>query len=429
MARPELTDVARVARDALLLSLGSIAGAALSFLAWIFLARALLPEDYGALGAAMAFVALFQTVGDFGLNYYAIREGAKDPQRATGVIRALLGPKLVMLMSATLLVVALAFLLPFRTAERGLILVYVATLPVAGVATYLSCLLNAHRRMMRLAAIQVGERLAYAVLVPIVMTVGLGVLGATVAAVVSGILYAGFAIAAIRPLRTGPLWPPAPPRTWKPHLMASFQFGLAALLLGGIQRVDVVLLAVLSDPVSLARYVAATQVLSLLLLTATGLAQAAFPYVVRRLHRGEMSLPILGKWTAVLGVLSSALALAASLSAPFVLPVLFGPRLGDSASIFAVLAWAIVPAFTAVPSSLALDALNLQKVHVANAAVMVGISLVLNFSWIPTMGAAGAAWAAVASWGYGLFVGVPIAFLVIRRHGRVPRTDGAQGLA
>jgi len=171
----------RVARDAVLLSGSSVAAAVLSFLVWLYLARALPPGDYGALGAAFAFVALFQMFGDFGVNYYAIREGAKDPTRATEVLRTLFGLKLAMLGGATAVVLLLAIALPFRPTERGLILAYLASLPIAGVATYLSSLFNAHRRMTRLASVQVAERAAYAALVPPLVALGLGALRVDVA--------------------------------------------------------------------------------------------------------------------------------------------------------------------------------------------------------------------------------------------------------
>ena len=423
--RGEMQEVVRVARDAVLLTFASVAAAALSFLVWVFLARALPPEDYGALGAAFAFVALFQMFGDFGVNYYAIREGSKDPMRATRVLRTLLGLKLSMLGGATLVVLLLAFALPFRQAERGLVLTYLAALPIVGVATYLSSLLNAHRRMARLALVQAAERVAYAALVPPLVAIGLGASGATLAAVVSSSLYGAFVWSAIAPLRTGPLWPPDRVASWRPHLAAAFTFGVAALLMNVVQRVDVVLLAVLSDPRSLARYVAAVQVFFLLLLIATGLAQAAFPWIVRRMHRGEMPLRALGKWTAALGLLSTVIAIAASAGAPVVFPTLFGPDLAQGAAAFRILVWAIVPAFATIPLSLAIDALNLQKVHVLNASAMVTISVALNLTWIPSMGASGAAWAAVVSWGYGLLVGAPIAFLMIRRRQKALRRDGA----
>jgi len=418
----------RVARDAVLLSGSSVAAAVLSFLVWLYLARALPPGDYGALGAAFAFVALFQMFGDFGVNYYAIREGAKDPTRATEVLRTLFGLKLAMLGGATAVVLLLAIALPFRPTERGLILAYLASLPIAGVATYLSSLFNAHRRMTRLASVQVAERAAYAALVPPLVALGLGASGAILAALASAGLFGIFVWFAITPLRMGPLWPPPAVASW-PHIATAFQFGVAALLMSVMQRVDVVLLAVLSDSASLARYVAAAQVFFLLLLIATGLAQAAFPWIVHRMHRGEMPFATLWKWTAVLGALSTAIALVASVGAPVAFSFLFGPQLSEGAALFRVLVWAIVPAFTTIPSSLALDALNLQKVHVLNAGAMAAINVALNLVWIPSMGASGAAWAAVASWGYALLVGAPIAFFLIRRHDRRSRPDGMSEMA
>jgi|RifCSP13_1_1023834.scaffolds.fasta_scaffold07393_4 O-antigen/teichoic acid export membrane protein len=415
--------VVRVARDAVLLSGSSVAAAVLSFLAWVYLARVLLPEEYGALAAAFAFVALFQMFGDFGVNYYAIREGSKDAAHATQIWRTLFGLKLSLLGGATAVVLLLAFVFPFRPTERALILVYLAALPIGGVATYLSGLLNAHRRMTRLASVQLAERVAYVGLVPPLVALGMGAPGAVLAAVGSASLYAILVWAAIARVRTGPLWPPDRVASWRPHLAAAFAFGVAALLMNIVQRVDVVLLAVLSDPRSLAGYVAAVQVFFLLLLMATGLAQAAFPWIVRRMHRGEMPLRALGKWTAALGLLSTVIAIAASAGAPVVFPTLFGPDLAQGAAAFRILVWAIVPAFTTIPLSLAIDALNLQKVHVLNASAMVTINVGLNLTWIPSMGASGAAWAAVVSWGYALLVGAPIAFLMIRRRQRKSRRD------
>jgi len=416
MASRGLGEVARLARDATVLAAGSIVGAALSFLVWVFLARTIPAEDYGALGAAFAFVALFQLFGDLGLNYYAIREGSKDTSRAAHVFRDLLGLKLALLGGATVLCGALALVLPFRASERGLILAFLATLPIFGLAAYLACLCNVHRRMTHLATIQVAERAGYAVLVPAAVGVGLGATGAALAGVASAILYAGLASAATRKLRGGPLWPPSPASAWRPHMTTAFQFGVAAILATVQQRIDVVLLAILADPTSLAHYVAAAQVFFLLLLLASGVAQAAFPWLVPRLNRGEVPLRRIGMWTVVLGLLAALVAAGASLAASSVFPFLFGANLGAGAALFQILVWAFVPALATIPAALALDALNLQKIHVANAAVMAGITVALDAVWIPAFGAMGAAWATVAGWMFGLFGGVPIAFVVLRRH-------------
>jgi O-antigen/teichoic acid export membrane protein len=200
---------------------------------------------------------------------------------------------------------------------------------------------------------------------------------------------------------------------------------VAALLMSILQRADVVILVVLSDSATLGQYVAATQVFFLLLMIATGVAQAAFPWIVRRMQRGEMPLRLLGRWTVALGVFATALAFAASWGSPMAFSVLFGPRLEAGAGPFSILVWAIVPAFATIPASLAIDALNLQRVHVLNASVMVTLSVALNLAWIPTMGTTGAAWAAVVSWGYALCGGAPIAFLMIRRRQRELRNEHA----
>jgi len=134
------------------------------------------------------------------------------------------------------------------------------------------------------------------------------------------------------------------------------------------------------------------------------------------MNRGEIPLRRLAIWTAVLALLAIPLAAVASYTAPAFFPLLFGPVLGEGASVFRILVWAFVPALASIPAALALDATNLQKVHVANAAVMAAIAVAPNLAWIPSLGAVGAAWAAVAAWSYGPLVAVPIAFLVLRRH-------------
>lgn len=412
------SDVIRIARDAFLLSVSSIVASILSFLVWVYIARVLSPDLYGALGAAFAFVALFQMFGDFGINYYAVREGAKAPERAADVFRSLFGVKLAMLAGAVALVAVAAFALPFRATERALILTYLASQPVAGIGAYLGSLLTTHRKMARLASVQLAERGVYAVLMPIFIFAGFGAFGVVLSALLSAGLYAILVRLAVARLLTRPLWPPGHLKSARPHLAAAYQFGLAALMIAIMQRADIVLLAVLSDSMNLAWYIAAAQVFFLLLLVATGLATAAFPWIVQRLNREEMQSRELWQWTAILGVVSVGIALGVLVSAPALFAFLFGEGLAEGAASLRILAWAFVPTLTTIPFSLALDALNLQKVHVVNASVMLGINVALNLSWIPSMGANGAALAAVASWGYGLVAGVPIAYFAIRHRQR-----------
>lgn len=414
-----------VARDTLYLGAGGAAAAALSFLAWIFLARTIPPADYGALGAAIAFVALFHTAGDLGINYLAIREGSKDPERATEVFRALAGPRLALLGLSTVACALLALALPFRSMERLLVFLYLGTVPLAGLGGFVACLCNVHRRMARLGALQAAERGAMLALVVVAVSLGSGAPGAALASAGSSLLFLALVTGATRTLSKDSVLRPAPLASARPHLPAAVQFGVAALLGTVHSRIDQVMLSLLSTAGELAAYVAAAQVFSLLLLSASALSQAAFPWLVPQLSKGELPLRRLVLWSLGLLGLGSLAAFAAGLASPALFSWLFpAAEFRRSAEVFPLLVWSFVPAVAAIPVSLALDALDLQRIHVMNAAAMASLNIFLNLLMIPGLGAAGSAWASVAAWSFGYIVGVPVGLHYLARHHSFSRARG-----
>ena len=73
-----MSNVTRVTKNTLWLTLAEIAGKGVGFVIALIVARYLGPENYGYYAFAISFVTLFQVVVDFGLRPLLVRELARD---------------------------------------------------------------------------------------------------------------------------------------------------------------------------------------------------------------------------------------------------------------------------------------------------------------------------------------------------------------
>ncbi|MGZ8875924.1 MAG: hypothetical protein ACXW1F_05470, partial [Halobacteriota archaeon] len=97
----------------------------------------------------------------------------------------------------------------------------------------------------------------------------------------------------------------------------------------------------------------------------------------------------------------------------------FGPNFADSIVFINILIIGFAVNLVTIPTSLLLDATNLQKVHVLNATYLTGVNIGLNWILIPTIGALGAAFSTTISQSIGAVLGIPIALYFLKRAHRL----------
>ena len=126
------------------------------------------------------------------------------------------------------------------------------------------------------------------------------------------------------------------------------------------------------------------------------LAAAVYPSLSRdSLHRGPALRPVLA--AAAVGIAAGgALAMAFTLLAEPLVTLLFGAAYQPAAGLLAILAWALPGASASMLQGTVLAAWGRQRWSLGLQLVAVTLSITLNLTLIPRLGALGAAWAAVA---------------------------------
>ncbi|MFM9973059.1 MAG: flippase [Beijerinckiaceae bacterium] len=193
------------------------------------------------------------------------------------------------------------------------------------------------------------------------------------------------------------------------------------LLVGGLTaalylRLDVVMLAALRNDAEVGIYGAATRISEVWYFLPMALMASVQPLLLRlRTINPERFRQRLLVCYTLLGWISIILAAVISLISVPMCIALFGPSFASSGAVLAIHIWAAVPVFLGVISSTYLVAENLGKISMYRTTIGLIVNIVLNFAFIPTLGAAGAAWATLLAYLVATFS--LVVFPATRAHG------------
>jgi len=94
------------------------------------LARRIFTSGYGIIGIAQSATTYFGLLSDLGLGTVAVREGAQHPGKLQSVISSMMGLRLLLACTASLLGLLVAPHLPFSESSRTLFRLFLVTLPI-----------------------------------------------------------------------------------------------------------------------------------------------------------------------------------------------------------------------------------------------------------------------------------------------------------
>jgi O-antigen/teichoic acid export membrane protein len=386
---PSRLTAASLIRGSLLLALGNFLSKLTGLATVMVAARVLSPDMFGRYAFMLAFAAFLVFVADLGIDVVATRELAAGNHPDGEILGAA-----VVLKAALVTVVLIAGDLALLLFSPGLRLppLLASATVLAAIPGTLSLALSARVRALPVAIWQVVASTLTLVGSVVVLLQGGGLLllaGVNIAGTAVGIT-ALFVVARRRfpyRLRVNPVVVRRMARQTAP----------LAVILGGVvvaHRIDVLLLAKLSDPQEVGRYTAAVRLLDGLNLIATAVAAVALPAfttaedVVDQLQKGLRYL---------VAVLLPVAALTIAASGPL-LGLIYGARFSSSATTLTILVAAHLFACTQLMWQQALIARHqiraLATLSIAAAVVNVGLNLVL----IPQHGGRGAAWASLFSY-------------------------------
>jgi O-antigen/teichoic acid export membrane protein/glycosyltransferase involved in cell wall biosynthesis len=369
--------------------------AALATAWWTILAaRALAPSVYGSLMLAAGIAEIGAIFTDAGITAVATREIASV---SSDYVRVLTGTiiniKLVLGGLATGLLLLLALLLPSDMGVRSYLLVLAPGLLFVSLNS-LTLVYRARlalRTTVLIAALAAAVGSGLALLAYVEAPTGLAFSGVRLlSATVAGLATLAVVAAQYRPrlgLNLRLAW----------RLFASgAMLGVAMALNVAYYRVDVPLLALLTNTHQVAIYTSAYRILDIVTLLPASMAGVALPLMagIDQRHRlREFAQDYLEIATA-LGLLA---ALVLTFGGNLLLNVLYAGRYGASWPVLEVLAWAGAATFVTNVFSPLVVVLDRRRAFLTATAVGLVVNVGLNFLLIPRLGVVGPAYATLAT--------------------------------
>lgn len=397
---------ARLLRNLVLQSSSQGTSLVLGLVTGAVLARELGVDGFGDFGYLFAVLYMALSVADFGVSTILLREVARDPSQTEALVARGMGLKLVM---AALAMAGVAVFSILSTAGdlRWSLLIFSIILPLQALSVP-AVVLQAHVMIKRGVAIELANRGTGFVLMMAAVFAGLGLIGVTVALVLGEL--AGLLVV----LRLTRVHVRTRPRfdlvAWRHMLAASASLGVIGLLTVLVNRLDFLMLKEFADSSAVGLYNAAYRLPNLLERLPLLAMATVFPLMSRLADSDPRELRRVYRWSVWRGLMMAVPIVAiVSAVAPIVVRLWFGSEYDGAVLPLRLLIWSTGCMYVSVIAGNTLVSLGRVKrsLHawLAGATLNVG----LNWWWIPTYGAAGAA--AATSLSFALAMVISLVFV------------------
>lgn len=399
----------RVLRNLSILGLSQGIGIGISILTVAILSRALTLEDFGAFNYAFAFLSLGLVLADPGLNTILVRDAAQTPTHEAPLIQQAIGLKLALALGITALAWVGAFVF-LEGAVRLACLIITAIIPLQALSLT-SVAMQVRVQVARGVIAELSNRLpGFAVMLG-ALALGWGLSG-VVASLVIGEFTGLVAITALTWTIVAPR-PRCDIRVWKHLLRAGLTIGGAAILSTLVNRVDFLMLERMSSLQELGYYGAAYRLPQLLERLPMLALATLFPLMARLALEDRAQLKVVYRWAILrAAVVVIPLAGAAVAFAPWILQVWQGDAYTPAAPALRWLLLSTICVYLAVVAGNVLIVLKQARVLLVVWLVAAPVNVALNWMWVPSQGALGAATATFVT-----ILGVLVASLIaVERH-------------
>jgi O-antigen/teichoic acid export membrane protein len=387
----------------ILINAGALAGSnlwriAISFLLQLLVARRLGLVSLGDYTVAMAFLNVGQVISEVGLPVLLVRELAQHPSLRRAYVRQALAVQMIAAVLVGAGLALLAWLLPFTPELRTALWMVAASLPFFAITSVGETLFQAAERMELVLGVEGVINLLIVILSVIVLWQQGTVAHLLAVVVLTQAISAGLVIwlTAHRRLLAGPQSPaPASAASLARQALPFFGLTLGDVLL---QRLDILLLGILSGPLVVGVYSAGYNLVRVAVKLIQSFWRALYPTLSRyyvEAHDRYVRLAAVGLHYGLLATVGAAA--VGTVIADGLLRLVYGADYPGSAAVLQVLVWTM-PLF--VLESAAVTRLLVERQPRASLWLTL-LHLVALALLLPLMaaqgGALGAAWATLAA--------------------------------
>jgi len=390
------TTLQTIAKNTFWLYFGNIAGRLIRAVLIIYAARLLGAEGYGVFSYALGFAALFNVLGDVGIDSVVIREIAKAKNEEKRIVAAGYYLKLALNAASYLFILSAIPLAPVAESRilipfLGLAFVFDA-LRQFGFAIAKAIEKTEIEAGAYIAHQTVGVVLGFAALIawrtPFALAVAYALGGAFGFLVIVHIFRRYF-----RGISRYFDWNAA-----KRIFADAWPFAFTGLTAVILTNTDTVMLGWFASAEQIGYYSAALRPVQLLFVVPAMLAAAALPALSRKaeLREGQNATE---KLLTAVNLLALPAAIGGFLVPDTVIRLLYGSEYVSAAVPFQILIWVVIFNFPATIMGHAVLAHNKQKETIKFFVIAAAVNIVLNYLFIPQWGIAGSAFATLIAQG------------------------------
>lgn len=381
-----------VAKNALIITLGSLALKAINFIYNVAVIRQLGDDRFGQLSTVTAFVGLFSIFAELGVSQYVMREIAQRPEKTKLLFWNLIALRLTLAIIGVIGITAMAAVFGFREQLLLGVLLYTLTFIYSAFLAPLDTLVVAAERFEYQTAMLVVGQIATVLLGAVVLINNWGF----VALIAVGLLamfppiFVGVWAARRHRLVSRPI--SIAPQSWPGLIRAGLPFGVISLALTIAFSIDSVMLSRWNPPEVVGWYNAAYQLAKSLLFLFSGFSVAIVPTLSKAyVHEPETVARWYYRSVRVILLLGLPIVVGGMIVAYPLIHFLYGDEYLPAARAFQIIVWDVpllmFASFCGNMTTVVSEERAAARVYVIGAIA----NVVLNFIFIPPFSLIGAA--------------------------------------
>ena len=372
----------------------------LSFVLFLVIVRVLGPEGLGDYAFIFAFAGIIFLINDLGVSTLFVREASRDLKGVDYHFKNILAMKLFFgLLAAVVTLIAVNLSGIFVDFSEGMVTaVYLAALALffLGVKDLFLAVFQAFQRMLFIGFTRVIEMLLIVVLGTYALTSGYGLVGLTLAFLMSYFLVFVISVfACSRLIRIGVGFDFS---FQKKFLKASWPFWLTGLFMTLSFRTDIIMVRLISGAAETGLYTSSLRLMEALYFIPLAVISAVFPAmsILYKTNR-ERLRNLYRKMFYYLLAIALPMGIGTMFLADRIMLFLYGNGFSGAGDVLRILIWAEVAMFLYAVSGYLLNAINRPLLFTATAAGATLLNVAINLILIPELGYVGAAIATVAT--------------------------------
>ena len=385
----------RILQNFSFLALSQVAEKFINFFIIILLAGYLGVNGFGSYALCIAFVNIFTSLLDAGLNMLTMREvAARSINEASFLGRVLISKMIIGSVVAVLIILSAGYLYPTLEIQQS-ILFYTLSVLLLSLSTAFRAIFMAKERMELEGLLATGYRLLLlaGVFVCMFMNIRLPELmlihlfSSAIILAVSFIVCTKYFTKIIYSINL---------REMRSLLTNSFPFALGAIMGEIYFNIDRVMLSKICGVDAVGYYSVASRLCFFWIVIAHSLTLASYPVFSRSWNVDKKAVvKMFNSLFKTLLVISVPLSLVVYATAGEIVGFTFGENFDESIDLLKILAWLLPPLYLIHLTGRTLEAIGEQGFVAKSMTISVIINVLLNLALIPRMGAAGACIATV----------------------------------